>query len=99
MNEAVLGAKASPASGVIDQIVVTSTALPLASTQRKAAPPQSCTSMPRCRRYHACIRSGVFCLEEDAANAGNAPHTCTSQAVTVRASTLLEPSGVTAVVR
>src|SRR5438876_11501647 len=48
----------------MDQIVVPPTGLPSASVQRKAAPPQSCTSMPRCRLYQACIAFGSLALKK-----------------------------------
>src|SRR2546421_12730540 len=64
MKEAVLGAKESPSAGPMDQIVVPPTGLPSASVQPKAAPPQSCTSMPRCRLYQACIAFGSLALKK-----------------------------------
>src|ERR1700730_819684 len=64
MKEAVLGAKESPSAGPMDQIVVPPTGLPSASIQPKAAPPQSCTSMPRCRLYQACIAFGSLALKK-----------------------------------
>ena len=64
MNEAVLGAKESPSAGPMDQIVVPPTGLPSTSVQPKVAPPQSCTSMPRCRLYQACIAFGSLALKK-----------------------------------
>src|SRR2546422_138181 len=64
MKEAVLGAKESPSAGPMDQIVVPPTGLSSASVQPKAAPPQSCTSMPRCRLYQACIAFGSLALKK-----------------------------------
>ena len=44
----VLGLKWSPAASDTVQIVVPPVGCPASSTQRKAAPPQGCTSMPSC---------------------------------------------------
>src|ERR1700754_799850 len=42
----------------MDQMVVPAVGLPDASVQVKAAPPQSCTSMPRCFLYQSRIPAG-----------------------------------------
>src|SRR4051812_22763866 len=64
MKDAALGAKASSSAGPIDQAVVPPTGLPSASVHRKAAPPQACTSMPRCCLYQACIAFGSLALKK-----------------------------------
>src|SRR5215471_1349065 len=48
----------------MDQAVVPPPGFPSASVQSKAAPPQSCTSMPRCRLYQACIAFGSLALKK-----------------------------------
>src|SRR5688572_4595394 len=50
--------------GPMDQMVVPPTGFPSPSDQLKAAPPQSCTSMPRCCLYHACSALGSFALKK-----------------------------------
>src|SRR5882757_9017500 len=64
MKEAVLGAKVSSSVDMMDQTVVPPTGLPSASVQTKAAPPHSCTSMPRWRLYQACIAFGSLALKK-----------------------------------
>src|SRR6476659_286991 len=64
MKDAELGANESPSADPIDQIVVPPTGVPCASVQRNAAPPHSCTSMPRCRRYQDCSAAGSFALKK-----------------------------------
>src|ERR1700716_2925620 len=64
MKEAVLGAKESPSAGPLDQIFLPPPGLPSALVQPKAAPPQSCTSIPRCRLYQACIAFGSLALKK-----------------------------------
>src|SRR2546426_11636010 len=64
MNAALLGAKLSPSSGPIDQIVVPAAGLPSASVQVKAAPPQSCTSIPRWVLYQACSAGASLALKK-----------------------------------
>src|SRR5436190_23908665 len=53
MKGAELGAKRSLSCGSINQAVVPATGLPSAPVQSKAAPPQSWTSIPKCRLYQA----------------------------------------------
>src|SRR5262245_36747617 len=64
MKLAVLGAKWSPPAPLTDQTVVPPVGLPSASAQVNAAPPQSCTSMPRCLLYQARSASGSFALKK-----------------------------------
>src|SRR5580765_6487863 len=64
MNDAELDGDGSASAGPIDHIVVPPTGLPSASVHRNAAPPQSCTSMPRCRSYQACAAFGSFALKK-----------------------------------
>src|SRR3954470_2841644 len=53
MKVALLGAKWLPSAALTDQMVMPLVGLPSASVHVKAAPPQSCTSMPRCFLYQA----------------------------------------------
>src|SRR5687768_3337580 len=62
MKVDLLGANCLPSAGPTDQIVVPLVAFPSASAQVKAAPPQSWTSIPRCRLYQAPSALGSFAL-------------------------------------
>src|SRR5262245_361591 len=62
MNGALLGAKLPPLP--TDQIVVPAIGLPASSVQLKGAPPQSCTSMPRCFLYQAPSAAGSLALKK-----------------------------------
>src|ERR1041384_409910 len=64
MKVALLGAKCLPSAGPIDQAVVPLVGLPAASVQSKAAPPQLCTSIPRCCLYHALSALGSLALKK-----------------------------------
>src|SRR5687767_3001821 len=64
MNVAVLGANWSPCAEPIDQMVVPATGLPSSSVQVKAVPPHGCTSIPRCRLYHACSAGASLALKK-----------------------------------
>src|SRR5690349_18771324 len=62
MNVDLLGAKCLPSAGPMVHAVVPLNALPSASAHSKAAPPQSCTSIPRCFLYHAHSAFGSLAL-------------------------------------
>src|SRR5881394_3073069 len=64
MNGALLGAKRSSCAEPMDHAVVTATGLPSVSAQLKAAPPQSWTSIPRCRLYQACKAGASLALKK-----------------------------------
>src|SRR3954462_14257323 len=64
MNVALLGANCLLCSEVISQAVVPPTGLPSSSTQLNDAPPQSWTSIPKCRLYQACSALGSFALKK-----------------------------------
>src|ERR1700744_456062 len=64
MKGAVLGAKESLPAAPMDQTVDPPEGLPCASVHEKAVPPQSCTSMPRCRLYQACNALGALALKK-----------------------------------
>src|SRR6266487_3052011 len=64
MKGAELGAKRSLSCGSINQAVVPATGLPSASVQSKAAPPQTWTSIPRCRLYQACSAGASLALKK-----------------------------------
>src|SRR5438477_3225765 len=64
MKVDLLGAKCLPSSGPMSQAVVPLVGLPAASTQSNAAPPQACTSIPRCRLYQACSALGSLALKK-----------------------------------
>src|ERR1700722_12740204 len=64
MKVAALGAKWSPCAEPMDQTVVPATGLSSASVQRKAVPPHSWTSIPRCRLYQACSAGASLALKK-----------------------------------
>src|SRR3979409_980125 len=64
MNVAVLGANWPLCDGAMDQAVVPASGLPSPSVQVKAAPPHSCTSIPRCRLYQACSAGASLALKK-----------------------------------
>src|ERR1700722_6351068 len=64
MKVAVLGAKWSPCAEPMDQTVVPATGLSSPSVQRKAVPPHSWTSIPRCRLYQACSAGASLALKK-----------------------------------
>src|SRR5476649_435253 len=64
MKGAELGAKCLLSCGLINQAVVPATGLPSPSVQSKAAPPQSWTSIPRCRLYQACRAGASLALKK-----------------------------------
>src|SRR4029077_7718310 len=64
MKDDVLGANWSPAALNTDHAVVPPVGLPLSSVQSNAAPPQSCTSMPRCFLYQAPSAAGSLALKK-----------------------------------
>src|SRR4249920_2108587 len=64
MKGAVLGANWSLCDEAMDQAVVPATGLPSSSTQSKAAPPHSWTSIPRCRLYQACSAEASLALKK-----------------------------------
>src|SRR6185369_2520493 len=64
MNVDVLGANVSPLASPIDQIVVPPAGWPSSPTQLNAAPPHSCTSTPRWRRYHSRSAAGSRALKK-----------------------------------
>src|SRR3954468_4873819 len=57
-----LGAKCVPSAGLTDQMVMPFVGLPSASVHVNAAPPHSCTSIPRCFRYQSQSALGSFAL-------------------------------------
>src|SRR5437868_2581543 len=64
MNGAVLGANCLLSALAISQAVVPATGLPSPSLQVKDAPPQSWTSIPRCRLYQACNAGASLALKK-----------------------------------
>src|SRR5437660_709621 len=58
MNGDLLGVKLSASAAPIDQMVVPVVGLPASSVQRNAAPPHSCTSMPKCVMYQVLSATG-----------------------------------------
>src|SRR3569623_216916 len=64
MKVDLLGAKCLPSAASIDHAVVPFVGLPAASVHENAAPPQGCTSMPRCRLYQARSVTGSFALKK-----------------------------------
>src|SRR5579859_7598403 len=64
MKDAVLGANCLLSAGVTDHAVVPANGLPSPSAQVNAAPPQSCTSIPRCRLYQACSAGASLALKK-----------------------------------
>src|SRR5213075_1647351 len=62
MKVDLLGEKCLPSAGPIDQAVVPLIAFPSESVQSKAAPPQGCTSIPRCFLYQSHSALGSLAL-------------------------------------
>src|SRR5258706_13632420 len=64
MKGAELGANCLLSCGAMSQAVVPATGLPSASAQGKAAPPQTWTSIPKCRLYQACSAGASLALKK-----------------------------------